>query len=125
MTATDKPVEPQQGAMSSPVPKVPVRLGDRDVMALVDSGASLSVVSMSFVRGIGLSLRDVDLHAEMANGDTVKALGSVDLDLEVVGRKARLPFIVFEDIATRHYEAIWAATLSRCSACSSTWRRVD
>jgi predicted aspartyl protease len=52
-----------------------MKLAGRDAVALVDTGASMCAVSLSFVRGLGLVLQDIDISAEMASGDSVLALG--------------------------------------------------
>ena len=92
-----------------------VILEGRKVMALIDCGASMSVISLGFVRGLGKPLVDIDFSAELANGDTIAALGRVDLWLQVAGKEVLQPFLVFEDLSTRRYDAIVGSNvLSNC-----------
>ena len=96
----------EDGLLNFPTPRVKVLLEGRPVLCLPDSGSSMSVVALSFVRGLGATLKEVDMLAEMANGQVVKALGRVDLTVDVDGRTALLPFMVFEEMASKSYDAI-------------------
>ena len=75
-------------------------LEGRPVTALVDTGASMSVIALSFVRGLGRQLKDIDFVAELADGQSVAALGQIALLLEVAGLETVQPFLVFEDLST-------------------------
>ena len=71
--------------LSRPAPKIKVILEDRKVMALIDCGASMSVVSLAFVRGLGKSLADIDLWCGIGSHGFVVTGGRKEATAAIFG----------------------------------------
>ena len=73
-----------------PAPMVPIELlsPHRVVKALIDTGASISVVTADFIRSLGLTDKILQLpekhHIQVADGQKVKVVGQIEKQVEVI-----------------------------------------
>ena len=90
----------------NPSPKVPLTVNGREAIALADTGADMNVAPLSYIRELGLSLKDETMDVEMANGESVTAMGRVDLLVVLQERAMAIPFLVFQSLQCKNYDVI-------------------
>ena len=88
--------------LSRPCPVIQVRLNKRDATALIDTGASFSIINFSFVKGLGLKLTPHVMEAELADNRIIKTVGRIELEVELHGLTGRVPFCILEDVGSKH-----------------------
>ena len=90
-----------QGAKSKSA--VLVQFRDRKIVALLDSGASRSIVSHKFVQRFKLNISPLTtgdaLVLKTANGEPMNVLGKITLDIKINGLITPYEFYVLQNIS--------------------------
>ncbi len=92
--------------ISGAVPVIDIKLNGREATALVDSGASFSVINVSFVRGLGIRITPHVMEAQLADNRLIRTAGMVELTVEINGISGIVPFCIFEDVGSGRHDAV-------------------
>jgi hypothetical protein len=81
---------------------IKVKIGSTATTALLDTGASVNVVSKSFlneVRGVNFETMPTNpTDIRVANGESIKTLGEVQLSIEMGGHRFDTTFLVLQKL---------------------------
>lgn len=78
---------------------IDLQISKKKVRALVDTGASLSVISSTILNELQLPLQPASLSVQLAvQGNNVKTLGKVEAEIKVLGTTHFHEFLVIQDL---------------------------
>jgi Aspartyl protease len=67
-----------------------VRIGEQEIWAIPDTGAATCIITKSLIKDLGLKIIDAsNARFNVANGQTVAALGKVMVEMEIEGKKIK------------------------------------